>query len=70
MGGTLIALTMPFDGLPAWAQVLFYIAFVLIVSSRLDARALRRSRARARIARPRPTPRPPTRSSGCSSSRR
>jgi len=27
----LIALAMPFEGLPAWAQVLFYIAFAIIV---------------------------------------
>jgi cellulose synthase/poly-beta-1,6-N-acetylglucosamine synthase-like glycosyltransferase len=27
-----IALALPFDGLPAWAQVLFYIAFVLILA--------------------------------------
>jgi cellulose synthase/poly-beta-1,6-N-acetylglucosamine synthase-like glycosyltransferase len=27
-----VALTMPFDGLPAWAQVLFYVVFVLIVA--------------------------------------
>lgn len=31
MGGTLIALTMPFDDLPSWAEVLFYVAFAIIV---------------------------------------
>lgn len=32
MGGPLIALVMPFAGLPVWAQTLFYIAFALIVA--------------------------------------
>lgn len=31
MGGTVIALTMPFENLHAWAQVLFYVAFGLII---------------------------------------
>jgi 1,2-diacylglycerol 3-beta-glucosyltransferase len=31
VGGSLIALEMPFDGLPSWAEALFYVAFAIIV---------------------------------------
>ena len=31
MGGALIGLAMPFEGLPVWAQALFYPAFLIIV---------------------------------------
>jgi 1,2-diacylglycerol 3-beta-glucosyltransferase len=31
VGGSVTALTMPFESMSAWAQVLFYIAFVLII---------------------------------------
>ena len=55
MGGTVIALTMPFENLHAWAQVLFYVAFGLIIVMLawttvlfvLSRKALR-SRARSR----------------------
>ena len=32
MGGPLIALAMPFRGLPAWAQALFWVEFVVVLA--------------------------------------
>jgi hypothetical protein len=65
----MIALEMPFSGLPAWAETLFYAVFVLIVLVwlwTLVLFVLRDGRsARHRI----PTWRPATRSCGCSSCR-
>ena len=71
LGGTLIALTMPFEDLPAWAQVLFYVAFALIVAVLGWTTVLFVALAHgAALARPRRTRRPRTDSCGCSSSRR
>ena len=60
---------LPFEGLPAWSQVLFYVAFVLIVVMLIWTIALFVASRRSLLARPSPTPRRPTASSGSSSCR-